>query len=773
MLVAVSQRAPVEARLANGPSAWGNAHSSLGPRCRETRHGCACSVTVVAAPLKMLVLVAGPLSTIAGGRKSKRGDALRRLHLSLHDSLGVMALPQAAVPGGESGEPPASKGSPNSDDAARRRPARDAGSTGSTAETSMAIRPALEDEDSSQTSTTDAGEALHATRQMRARFEPGAAIGHYEVIRPLGRGGMGDVYLARDTRLGRLVALKFLLTVDPQRSARFLTEARATAQLSHENIVALHDIAEHEGLPYMVLEYVQGKTLATWFSERVRIDGRRVGLPAGRVAELMLPVARALVCAHEAGVVHRDLKPANLMLADSGAVKVLDFGVAKLFDDTQSGADEADANAAEEPEKPPLRAPSATAPLTQAGVMVGTQVFMAPEQWRGETVDGRTDVWAVGIMLYDLLVGEHPLAPLSAASLKSVPQMDLPMPSVRERLPNVGRLGVVVDRCLLKHKADRLGSARELCEELEAVARPGMGAARGEPEAANPYTGLLSFQERDAARFFGRERTIEQVVLRLSDQPLLTIVGSSGAGKSSLVRAGVIPALKRSGDAWEAFVIRPGPHPLAALAELLQQHSWQRSSQTLDVESIERSSDASLSSSERDALVARLRREPGFLGVQMRDRARRRRERALLFVDQFEEVVTLVAEEGARGVPCLPRGRRGRRELAAPGDRLGASGLSRSRDQRVRAAVGADGPGNGRRRARLSRSGLVSALVRPVEALSYRFESEALVTQMLDAIEQTTGALPLLQFTAARLWEGRESGAPAAHRGELPRLWRG
>ncbi|MEZ4307720.1 MAG: serine/threonine-protein kinase [Polyangiaceae bacterium] len=141
------------------------------------------------------------------------------------------------------------------------------------------------------------------------RFGAGTQVGHYEIIRPLGRGGMGEVHLARDTRLGRRVALKFLLKVDAERLARFKVEARATAQLSHENIVALYDIGEHEGLPFMALEYVPGKSLLTWFKERTDRDGRCMGLPPARAAELMLPVARALACAHAAGIVHRDLKP--------------------------------------------------------------------------------------------------------------------------------------------------------------------------------------------------------------------------------------------------------------------------------------------------------------------------------------------------------------------------------------------------------------------------------------------------------------------------------
>jgi serine/threonine protein kinase len=173
------------------------------------------------------------------------------------------------------------------------------------------------------------------------RFVPGTTIGHYELIRQIGQGGMGEVYLARDTRLGRRVALKFLLKVDRKHSDRFLVEARATAQLAHENIVALYDIAEHDGLPYMVLEYVSGTTLSAWLRNR-RASHPTPSVPPTRAAELMLPVARALQCAQEANIVHRDLKPSNIMLTDSGTVKVLDFGVAKLLGDVALAEDGGD-----------------------------------------------------------------------------------------------------------------------------------------------------------------------------------------------------------------------------------------------------------------------------------------------------------------------------------------------------------------------------------------------------------------------------------------------
>src|SRR5690242_13648689 len=157
-------------------------------------------------------------------------------------------------------------------------------------------------------------------------LKAGSFLQHYEIIRPLGRGGMGEVLLARDTRLGRLVAIKLLTRRGGERTQRFLIEARATAQVNHENIVVIHDLGEHGGSPYMVLEYLKGKTLRQWLDER-----RETPLRASRAVELLIPVVRALVCAHERGIVHRDLKPSNILLTDTGTIKVLDFGIAKLL----------------------------------------------------------------------------------------------------------------------------------------------------------------------------------------------------------------------------------------------------------------------------------------------------------------------------------------------------------------------------------------------------------------------------------------------------------
>ncbi len=599
-----------------------------------------------------------------------------------------------------------------------------------------------------------------SARSTWAMPEPGAIIDHYEIIRSLGHGGMGHVMLARDTRLGRLVALKFITGGRRIDTGRFMAEARATARLNHDNIVSLYDIGENQGEPYMALEYVQGQTLRQWLKQRTEA-GHPPQLPPGLAIDIVLPAVRGLLCAHRAGIVHRDLKPSNIMLTGDGAVKVLDFGVAKLFDGVQappSSGPNRSATAAEEP-----------VALTSQGALVGTLSHMAPEQWRCEDIDHRVDIWAVGIILYELVTGTHPLIPMSRRTLETVSDLDQPMPDVSERRTGLGKLGAVIDRCLLKRREDRIGSAQELCAELESIARPFHKFDGDE----NPYTGLAAFQEQDAARFHGREQATRQAAKRLGEAPLLALVGPSGAGKSSFVRAGLLPSLKREG-AWETFVLRPGPQPMAALSDLLLQHSWHRSSTArgegpnASVQAITRLDGAQadgLNGSSftatgdadeytRSDVLTRLRREPGHFGVLLRRRARRRRTCILLFIDQFEEIYTLPSE-GDRDafLACLGGVAD---ELTSP-LRVVVSMRSDFLDRLT------ENPGPVAEHVSrnmmllwpLERDCLRRALEAPAEAAGFRFEP-GLVDEMLSALEHSASAPPLLQFTASRLWELRD-----------------
>ena len=281
----------------------------------------------------------------------------------------------------------------------------------------------------------------------------GMRIGQYELIRELGRGGMGAVHLARDTKLGRRVAIKFLQSNQPETTVRFILEARATARCNHENIVVIHEVGEHQGHPFMVLEYLQGAPL----SEQM-LPGRR--FPVGRAIELMVPVIRALACALEHKIVHRDLKPDNIVVTDSGVVKVLDFGIAKLVQ--EQALPERAGHSISAPALPPGECAgtdqTAAGPeLTGCGMLLGTLAYMSPEQWLGAGVDHRADIWAAGILLYKLVAGKHPLEPLHDRQLVVTGLLDEPMPSVRGDCPDLpDELATVIDQCLIKDKARRM-----------------------------------------------------------------------------------------------------------------------------------------------------------------------------------------------------------------------------------------------------------------------------------------------------------------------------
>jgi WD40 repeat protein/serine/threonine protein kinase len=589
-------------------------------------------------------------------------------------------------------------------------------------------------------------------------LQGGSTIKHYEILRPLGRGGMGTVFLARDTKLGRLVAVKVLLKHNNLNAQRFLAEARATARCKHENIVVIHEVDEIGGCPYMVLEHLEGRTLREWLDERARpeleppafdAEAPSERVSAGLAVELMLPVVRALACAHASGIVHRDLKPANIVLTDAGTIKVLDFGIAKRLD---AGELSAIATPSE---------PIARGELTQPGTLLGTLPYMAPEQWRNEEVDARTDLWAVGILLFRLVAGSHPLAPIvSTLQLAQISERDVPMPSVLGRCPDLGPLAAVIDRCLKKPRAERYASADELLAALEALSPARRALALADDES--PFAGLSAFQEADAGRFYGREREVAAALRRLRSQPLVAVTGPSGAGKSSFVRAGVIPALKRAHEHAEVFVVRPGRYPIAALAEVLAQLAAAEGEPPMSTgEVVEATGAGALpGASDTERVAAVLRVQPGLFGARLRERCRRRgggARRVVLFVDQFEELYTLGAAPAERAafVACLESAADDASSPLRVIVSLRSDFLDRSAEDRHFANELARGlillPPMGP-------EGLGEALTRPVEAAGYRFETDDMARGMLEALAHTRSPLPLLQFTASKLWEARDRG---------------
>ncbi len=217
----------------------------------------------------------------------------------------------------------------------------------------------------------------------------GKTLGHYKVGEKLGHGGMGEVYVANDLSLDRKVALKFLpdaFTGDPERMARFEREAKLLASLNHPNIAAIYGLEQAEGKRFIVMELVEGETLAQRLSKG--------SLPVDEALVICRQIAEGLEAAHEKGVIHRDLKPANVKITPEGKVKVLDFGMAKAFRD-ETSAPEAS------------RPPTLTDQMTLPGVILGTAAYMSPEQAKGKAVDKRADIWAFGCILYECLTGKR------------------------------------------------------------------------------------------------------------------------------------------------------------------------------------------------------------------------------------------------------------------------------------------------------------------------------------------------------------------------------
>jgi hypothetical protein len=274
----------------------------------------------------------------------------------------------------------------------------------------------------------------------------GRQIGHYKIERRLGSGGMATVYRAVDLKLGRQVALKLLpddRAGNEGARERFVREARAASALDHPNIGTVHDLDEVDGLSFITMTLYEGETL----SARIR----RGALPADEARSITLALLAGLDAAHKAGLAHRDVKPGNVMLTSDGQVKLLDFGLAKAV---VSGAEES---------------------LTRDGTVVGTTPYMAPEQLRGERIDGRTDLWAVGVVLYQMLTAKLPFAAETAPLVMTRILSGKPDPVP----PSVARdLAAVVDRLLLKPRERRFASAAEVIAALRASA-PLPGAALG------------------------------------------------------------------------------------------------------------------------------------------------------------------------------------------------------------------------------------------------------------------------------------------------------
>src|SRR5271169_767126 len=299
----------------------------------------------------------------------------------------------------------------------------------------------------------------------------GTRLGSYEVVAPIGAGGMGEVYQAHDTKLGRDVAIKVLppaFAHDPERLSRFQREAKMLAALNHPNIATIYGLEQSGGTSYLVMELVSGETLA----ERVKAG------PLGieEALKIAVQIAEALEAAHEKNIIHRDLKPANVKVTPEGKVKVLDFGLAKAFEGDASSQDMSNS-------------PTLSRAATMQGVILGTAAYMSPEQARGKAVDKRTDIWAFGCVLYELLTGKQnfhgeDVTDILAAVVRAEPDW--------QALPAATPVKVrdLLRRCLQKDKSQRFRDAGDARIEIEdAISTP--KDAGGKQAAPAPSSKLI------------------------------------------------------------------------------------------------------------------------------------------------------------------------------------------------------------------------------------------------------------------------------------------
>ncbi|HYK42719.1 MAG TPA: protein kinase [Thermoanaerobaculia bacterium] len=294
------------------------------------------------------------------------------------------------------------------------------------------------------------------------RLRPGSRLGPYEIVAPIGAGGMGEVYRARDTRLGRDVAIKVLLEhlSSPEGRARFEREAQAISQLSHPHICALHDVGNQDGTEYLVMEYLEGETLAARLA--------RGPLPLDKTLRYGIEIAGALDRAHRRGIVHRDLKPSNVMLTKSG-VKLLDFGLAKLAAPSVAGGVTG------------VSIPTIPSNLTEEGTILGTFQYLAPEQLEGKQADTRTDIFAFGAVLYEMATGEKAFAGTSHASLISAIMSSEPPPITQHSPLAPAALDRIVRVSLAKDPDDRWQSAHDIGSELGWIAEGGSAIGLAAP----------------------------------------------------------------------------------------------------------------------------------------------------------------------------------------------------------------------------------------------------------------------------------------------------
>jgi WD40 repeat protein len=537
------------------------------------------------------------------------------------------------------------------------------------------------------------------------------SIKGYELSELIGEGAYGVVYRAHQLTVDREVAVKIILPEYASQAdfiRRFDSEAQLVAQLEHLHIVPLYDYWRDPEGAYLIMRLMKGGSLE---------DSLREGDPfePSLTARWVDQIASALDAAHHQSVVHRDLKPANILLDEDGNAYLSDFGIAKEL--------------------------GGEATVTQTGAILGTPAYITPEQVQSLPVTPQTDIYALGVVVYELLTGKHPFPDTSTAELV-VKHLQEPLPYVRSSYPELpAALDGVIQRATAKNPSDRYATASALAGDLRRALQLEAGFAELPlAELYNPYKGLRAFQESDSDDFFGREKLTGQLLAHLAtpgvDGRFLAVVGPSGSGKSSVVKAGLIPALRKGAlpgsKMWFVVEMHPGMQPMKELELAL----------------------VSISADPHIQLSEMLNQDRYGLLEAVRSALPGEESELLLVIDQFEELFSLVEDDGER-IRFLQS------IYSAVTDRQG--------NLRVVITLRADfydkplmHPEFGRlveeRTAvvlPLSPEELESAVRRPAERVGAVLE-EGLVSAITSDVVDQPGALPLLQYALTELFERRE-----------------
>ena len=538
----------------------------------------------------------------------------------------------------------------------------------------------------------------------------GEPLRGYRVIEQIGEGAFGVVYRASQPQIGREVAIKAVppeLANHPDFVRRFEREAQIVARLEHPHIVPLYDYWREPDAAYLVMRFLRGGSLE---------DLLKTGpLETARVASILEQVAAALSTAHRQGVVHRDVKPGNVLLDEEGNAYLTDFGVAL----------------------------DAGSPERSTGTMMrGTPAYLSPEQVRLAPASPQTDIYALGIVTYEMLTGAHPFPDFPLQALLDAHLHDA-IPSIRQIRPELpAALDRVIARATEKDAKERFNDALELAAAFRAAIEGVATVPEPVGEIRNPYKGLRAFLEADTADFFGREALTQRLLRRLKDDSeasrFLAVVGPSGSGKSSVVRAGLVPALRRGAlegsERWYVIDLLPGSHPMRELESAL--------------------------------LALAIEPPPSLLDMLEGDRLGLVRATELILpdpdaelvivLDQLEEVFTLVEDEDERlhVLECL------RAAATAAGTRVRVVTTLRADFFDQPLSIRGFGDLLAERTEAitpLSLEELERAIVAPADRAGLSVEPRLLAAMIADVADRP-GTLPLLQYALTELAERREDG---------------